>query len=46
MFSHDFNFDYERNFLKNSVCFLLQQKSIIVVSVKALIFFPYLIILL
>ena len=33
-------------FLKNSVYFLLQQNSIIVVSVKALICFAYLIILL
>ena len=47
MFSNDFNFGFERcKFLKNSVYFLLQQNSIMVVSVKALIFFACLIILL
>ena len=30
MFSHNFNFGFERCFLKNSVYFLLQQKSIMV----------------
>ena len=47
MFSRDFNFGFERWVIsKNSVYFLLQQNSIMVVSVKALIFFACLIILL
>ena len=40
MFSHDFNFGFEHWVIsKKSVYFLLQQNSIMVVSVKALIFF-------
>ena len=46
MFSHDLNFALSvGQFVKNSVYFLLQQNSIMVVSVKALIFFACLIIL-